>query len=247
MASSTACGRSRGARSDRASLLHFANRCQVLAGSVSFLQLADALEQVSGLRRSLPHPEMAAARSVLAGLVTELALRLQEAYAVRAPIARTALARVVAARAESEYDRIPQLLLALEAELRQLLTVDRSSQGTSSTSPAVGRAVNVLQRCYTRPELRLSTVAHRLGLSDSRCEHLLRERTGFTFRQHVDRLRLEHARRLLARGGLSIKEISTAAGYGSPSSLDRHFKKALGVSPGVWRLHYDPGARTDNE
>jgi AraC-like DNA-binding protein len=239
--------RSRSARSDRASVLHFANRCQVLAGSLPFLRLTDTLGQVSSLRRSLPHPETAAARCVLAGLVTELVLRLQEAYAVRPPIAGIALARVAAARAEAEYERVPQLLVALEGEFRHLLALNRSTPGTSSTSPSVCRALNVLERCYTRPELRLSTVARGLGLSGSRCAHLLKERTGFTFRQHVHRLRVEHATRLLAQGGLSIKEISSAVGYGSASSLDRHFKEALGLTPGLWRQHHDQAARSDNE
>jgi AraC-like DNA-binding protein len=98
--------------------------------------------------------------------------------------------------------------------------------------------MDVIQGEYARTDLRLAEIARRVGLSESRCEHLLKDCTGFSFRQHLHWLRVERAKYLLARTALSIKQIAGAVGYSRTSDLDRHFKRAVGLSPGAWRHHH---------
>ena len=50
--------------------------------------------------------------------------------------------------------------------------------------------------------------------------------------RYVDRVRLEHARRLLEDTADGIEEISRASGYGTPEAMRRAFVKALGHGPG---------------
>src|SRR4051794_15707055 len=64
--------------------------------------------------------------------------------------------------------------------------------------------------------------------------------TGMTPGRYVDRVRLEHARRLLEDTSDGIEEISRASGYGTPEGMRRAFVKALGTAPSEYRRRFHP-------
>ncbi len=232
-------------RRDRKAVLRFANRCQVLAGKLPVVPLVEGLRLVSSLRGSLPGPRTAAARAIIAGLVSEVVLRVHDTYAIRPALSSMALAQVAAARRSEDFGRVTQLLQVLEAGLRDRLRRDAMAQGNAATSsPVIIRAMDILRQRSSDPDIRLRTLARWLGVSESRCGHLMKERTGFCFRQHLQRLRVAHAQHLLRATNLSVKEIAATVGYGSASRLDRHFKHAAGVSPGLWRRYFAGDADT---
>ncbi len=59
-----------------------------------------------------------------------------------------------------------------------------------------------------------------------------RAETGTTPGRYVDRVRVEHARRLLEDTGDGVEEISRSSGYGTPEVMRRAFVKALGTLTG---------------
>ena len=63
--------------------------------------------------------------------------------------------------------------------------------------------------------LTVADVAARVGLSSSRFEHILKDGTGRTFRQHKRSGRIERAKVLLQNWRLSLKEIAYLIGYSS--------------------------------
>lgn len=58
---------------------------------------------------------------------------------------------------------------------------------------------------------------------------------GRTPAQEMRRLRIDHARRLLAETNLTMQEIAEACGYASYNYLGNVFKKETGISPGRYR------------
>ena len=54
------------------------------------------------------------------------------------------------------------------------------------------------------------------------------------------RARLHKARRLLLQGDLSIGDVAAACGFGSRLTLERQFKRALGLTPSAWRRQNAP-------
>ncbi|CAM5671144.1 GlxA family transcriptional regulator OS=Streptomyces tendae OX=1932 GN=GUR47_02555 PE=4 SV=1 [Streptomyces tendae] len=58
--------------------------------------------------------------------------------------------------------------------------------------------------------------------------------------RYVDRVRLEHARRLLEDTGDGVEEVSRASGYGTPEAMRRAFVKALGTPPAEYRRRFQP-------
>ena len=59
--------------------------------------------------------------------------------------------------------------------------------------------------------------------------------------RYVDRVRLEHARRLLEDTTDGVEEISRASGYGTPEAMRRAFVKTLGTAPAEYRRRFRPG------
>jgi AraC family transcriptional regulator len=63
-----------------------------------------------------------------------------------------------------------------------------------------------------------------------------RAATGLPPHQYVLARRVDRARQLLqASGGLSLTEIAARSGFSDQSQFSRHFKRALGVTPGEFR------------
>ena len=91
----------------------------------------------------------------------------------------------------------------------------------------------------TEEVLTVARVAHEVGLSPSRFEHILKETTGRTFRQHKRSMRITRAKRLLQDSRLSLKQIAYLTGYSSPSSFSRAFRKSLCRSPSQHRKRID--------
>ncbi len=91
----------------------------------------------------------------------------------------------------------------------------------------------------TADELTVAHVAHEVGLSPSRFEHILKETTGRTFRQHKQRMRIRRAKKLLQDWHLSLKQIAYLTGYSSPSSFSRAFRNSVCRSPSQHRKNAD--------
>ncbi|MFF0227729.1 GlxA family transcriptional regulator [Streptomyces sp. NPDC004629] len=89
-------------------------------------------------------------------------------------------------------------------------------------------------------DLSVEALAARAALSPRHFARAFRTETGMTPGRYVDRVRLEHARRLLEETGDGIEEISRASGYGTPETMRRAFTRALGAPPAEYRRRFQP-------
>lgn len=65
--------------------------------------------------------------------------------------------------------------------------------------------------------------------------------TGSTLIEHLQNLRVEHAKRLLESADTPVDEISVAAGYEDASFFRRRlFKRSTGLTPGQYRRMFRP-------
>lgn len=96
---------------------------------------------------------------------------------------------------------------------------------------AVTNLLQVLPHALDAP-VRLREVAARLGLSESRLGHLVREHLGISFRRFVLWSRLKTATAELARGA-NVTEAAHAAGFADAAHLTRAFRRMLGVAPSI--------------
>jgi AraC-like DNA-binding protein len=92
------------------------------------------------------------------------------------------------------------------------------------------------------PDLTLSNVAATVAMSLRSVQKVFAE-AGTTPRAWLYRARLERARKLLLTTGLTVAEVSEAAGFRDVSHFSRTFRAAFGASPGQYRkVAADTGA-----
>ncbi|MFF7448884.1 MULTISPECIES: DJ-1/PfpI family protein [unclassified Streptomyces] len=89
-------------------------------------------------------------------------------------------------------------------------------------------------------DLGVESLAARARLSPRHFARAFRTETGMTPGRYVDRVRLEHARRLLEDTADGIEEISRASGYGTPEAMRRAFIRSLGTPPAEYRRRFRP-------
>ena len=109
--------------------------------------------------------------------------------------------------------------------------LDRLLAGASAPTGVAARARSHIDEHYAR-RLSLSTVAAALNVSPNYLSRLFRRETGMTLTTYVQRVRLDHARRMLAEGSRrSISEIAYLVGYQNYRHFYRNFVKYEKASP----------------
>jgi AraC-like DNA-binding protein len=84
-------------------------------------------------------------------------------------------------------------------------------------------------------DLSLAELASAANLSKSHFARAFQRSTGMPPHKYQLNARIEHAKRLLRHGNMSLTEIGLACGFGAQSQFIRAFHRVAGVSPGVWR------------
>ncbi|WP_200304216.1 GlxA family transcriptional regulator [Streptomyces adelaidensis] len=93
-------------------------------------------------------------------------------------------------------------------------------------------------------DLSVETLAARARLSPRHFARAFQAETGMTPGRYVDRVRLEHARRLLEDTSDGVEEISRACGYGTSEAMRRAFVKTLATAPAEYRRRFRPAHLT---
>jgi transcriptional regulator GlxA family with amidase domain len=96
---------------------------------------------------------------------------------------------------------------------------------------------------HPEADLCVESLAARAGLSPRHFARAFQAETGTTPGRYVERVRLEHARRLLEDTADGVTKISRACGYGTTEAMRRAFVKALGVAPAEYRRRFRGPAR----
>ncbi len=126
----------------------------------------------------------------------------------------------------------------------QLLGLVRRAQAGDPAAPAAGGAdvtaarvagyVRELERTFFSAQ-GIDGAARRVGLSRRRFTQVFRQVAGETWHARLQRLRLAHARRLLAETPRSVASIAFECGFEDLSTFYRAFRAAERLSPLAWR------------
>ncbi|GAA3075881.1 hypothetical protein GCM10020254_19740 [Streptomyces goshikiensis] len=84
----------------------------------------------------------------------------------------------------------------------------------------------------------MAALAARARLSPRHFARAFQAETGVTPGRYVERVRVEHARRLLEDSADGITEIARTCGYGTPEAMRRAFVKTLGQPPAEYRRRF---------
>ena len=88
---------------------------------------------------------------------------------------------------------------------------------------------------YYGNHLDVTQVAAFVGLSPGYFSSLFREVVGVSFREHLNRVRIEESKHLLLTTENSLADIAVAVGFPDQSYFCKVFKKSVGLPPGKFR------------
>lgn len=110
-------------------------------------------------------------------------------------------------------------------------------QGHSRTNETVTAVLEYLGENFHQ-NITLEMLSERTGLSTFRIAHLVKEVTGKSVLQHVHRLRVQEAQRLLEQSDLNCTDIAYETGFGDQSYFIKQFRKWMGITPARYRRLY---------
>ena len=126
---------------------------------------------------------------------------------------------------------LAHLLSALICRHRQ------SPDAGTDTARRIDQSVAYMKQHLDEP-LRASTLAAVAHMSLPHYFAVFKQRMGATPIDYFIKLRMEHARRLLAETCWSVKEVATALGYEDPLYFSRVFKSVSHSTPSEYRSGY---------
>jgi transcriptional regulator GlxA family with amidase domain len=105
---------------------------------------------------------------------------------------------------------------------------------------AVVRACERWLSEHFREPRALDQVVRQAKIPERTLKRRFKAATGTTLIEHLQDIRIEHAKQLLESGRRPIDEISGDAGYEDASFFRRLFKRRTGLSPSQYRRMFQP-------
>ncbi len=112
---------------------------------------------------------------------------------------------------------------------------DFSATPVADSASAQIRKALLYLHGHFRENPSLETVSNLSGFNKNYFSTLFHKSTGKTYKEYITVLKLEHSKKLLLAGKLSISEICFASGFSSLPNFLRSFKSHFGVSPSIMR------------
>ncbi len=130
----------------------------------------------------------------------------------------------------SALQRLTQINLCLCGDKQLSLQVQNGRR------PRIIRgAVEYIESFFAHP-LDLDEVATAAGVSRFHLSHLFKEKTGFSFRQYLNFVRVQEAKRMLRDEDTPISDIYQAVGFTSSSYFSKIFGQMENATPTGYRL-----------
>lgn len=124
----------------------------------------------------------------------------------------------------------------LELLLLRTLRLLRGARGSGESKGArTWRAACHFMREHAQEPIGRAEVAAFLDIHPNHLSRLFAVHARGSFNAWLNRLRLEHARRLLRDGRRSVKEVARASGFASAAYFSRRYRESFGVPPGGGR------------
>jgi PAS domain S-box-containing protein len=123
------------------------------------------------------------------------------------------------------------------------VSYDLRSGAGDDRHPRLQAAIDLARRRFAEP-VRVDELAAAAGLSLPQLDRALRRALGLSPKQLLLRARLDEAMRRLDDTDLPIATIASECGYYDQSSFTRQFRRAVGMTPGVYRAAARNSGRT---
>ena len=140
------------------------------------------------------------------------------------------------------FDSVLELIsilhdLSVSPNMRSLSNSSFTSEQFNYHSRRIEKAFEFMQVHYNK-EISLADVAAVVNMPEVSFSRFIKKRTGKTFIESLNQIRLGHASRLLIDTTQTVAEISYNCGFNNLSYFNRIFRKKNGCTPKEFRQNY---------
>ena len=125
------------------------------------------------------------------------------------------------------------------SESRSITTPDYVNSRKDEEDPRMAKIYQFTTKNYNR-KIELEEVASVAAMNATAFCRYFRKKSGKTFAQFVNELRISYACKLLKHGNQTIADICEEAGFNNLSNFNRQFKSIMGKSPSEYRELFNP-------
>ncbi|HEY4208173.1 MAG TPA: AraC family transcriptional regulator [Puia sp.] len=160
----------------------------------------------------------------------------------------TALApRIQSLNQKNGFDSVLELMsilhdLSISRNMRTLSDASFTNEHFTYNSRRIEKAFEYMNNNYDKP-ISLGEVARVVNMTEVSFSRFIKKRTGNTFIDSLNEIRLGHASRMLIDTTHSIAEISYNCGFNNISNFNRIFKKKKTCTPKEFRENFNSGTR----
>lgn len=133
--------------------------------------------------------------------------------------------------AKKNLDEAMKAFEEIAVEIAENMRKEQDHSGKT----VVYKAQKYIDENYMRPDLRISDIAKKLGLSPNYLSKLFMEEIGENFSDYLMNVRMKEAQKLLIYGSYTTQEVAQKVGYENVSYFSVLFKKYTGVTTGQYR------------
>lgn len=101
----------------------------------------------------------------------------------------------------------------------------------------INSIISYIKRNYKK-DISLSMLAEEIHLSETHICHIIKEKTGYTFKELLLHNRIQEARKMLTGTLLNVSDIAAAVGFSSTKYFCHVFKEMCGLTPISYRKKY---------
>jgi len=132
--------------------------------------------------------------------------------------------------------------LSISRNMRTLSDASFNNEQFSYNSRRIEKAFQHMYDNFDR-SISLSEIAKIVNMSEVSFSRFIKKRTGNTFIDSLNEIRLGHASKKLIETTHSISEISYHCGFNNISNFNRIFKKKKGCTPKEFRESFTSGTK----
>jgi AraC-like DNA-binding protein len=157
-------------------------------------------------------------------------------------------ARIVSLHQQTGFDSVMALINILHdlSTSRNIRTLSEVTFNTgfqiNFNSRRIEKAFEHMNKNYDKP-ITLGDIAKLVNMTEVSFSRFIKKRTGITFIDSLNEIRLGHASRILIDTTNSIAEVSYSCGFNNISNFNRLFKKKKHCTPKEFRENFS-GTRT---
>jgi YesN/AraC family two-component response regulator len=116
-----------------------------------------------------------------------------------------------------------------ELILHRLLS-NFTRQSNTLLDPRIKKLTAYIAECYSEP-LKIGDLAERVNLNPVYLGKLFKQNTGSTYKEYLNRIRINNAEMMLAAGDFTVTETAERCGYQDISYFSNLFKEMKGYPP----------------